>query len=307
MASRKPKTTSRPVPQPVHAPQPMDTSTKIAALQRLLDLAEEIKVRDSDDPAFKTWKNTIERTLIRVYGQPSPEVEQFNQLRFFYHAIIMTLGEDYSHEHRRCFDRDFQILTSSLRSYIEELQQSGATTPTVDASVLAEPGIARVFISHASADAPLVEELVELLEIIGIRHDQIFCSSFPGYGIDLGDNFLEALKAQLLNRDALVLFVLTKRFYASAISLCEMGATWVLAKEHIPILVPPFDFDDVKGVIPLTQGFKLNDALKLNLFKAKVESTFGIESGLAHVAWERKRDRVLDRINAKIASIRDSH
>ena len=63
--------------------------------------------------------------------------------------------------------------------------------------MLAEPGIARVFISHASADAPLVEELVELLEIIGIRHDQIFCSSFPGYGIDLGDNFLEALKAQL--------------------------------------------------------------------------------------------------------------
>jgi hypothetical protein len=109
-------------------------------------------------------------------------------------------------------------------------------------------------------------------------------------------------KAQLLNRDVLVLFVLTKHFYASPISLCEMGATWMLAKEHIPILVPPFDFDDVEGVIPLTQGFKLNDALKLNLFKTKVEATFGIEAGLAHVAWERRRDRVLDRINAKIAS-----
>lgn len=280
----------------------MDTPTKIAALQRLLDMAAEITLRDSDDAAFKTWKNAVERTLIRIYGQPSPEVEQFNKLRFFYHAMIMALGEDYSHEHRRCFDRDFQILTSSIRGYVEELQQSAATGPTIDAPELEEPGIARVFISHASADAPLVEELVELLEIIGVRHDQIFCSSFAGYGIDLGDNFLDALKAQLLNRDALVLFVLTKRFYASPISLCEMGATWVLAKEHIPILVPPFDFDDVKGVIPLTQGFKLNDALKLNLFKTKVEARFGIVAGLAHVAWERKRDRVLDRINAKITS-----
>ena len=108
-----------------------------------------------------------------------------------------------------------------------------------------------------------------------------------GYGIDLGDNFLDALKAQLRNLDALVLFVLTKRFYASPISLCEMGATWVLAKEHIPILVPPFDFDDVKGVIPLTQGFKLNDALKLNLFKTKGKRGSVSWPGLAHVAWER--------------------
>ena len=134
----------------------MDTSAKIAALQRLLDLAAEIKVHDSDDPEFKTWKNTVERTLIRVYGQPSPEVEQFNKLRFFYQAIIMALGEDYSHEHRRCFDRDFQILTSSIRSYVDELEQSAPTVPAIDAPALVEPRIARVFISHASADAPLV-------------------------------------------------------------------------------------------------------------------------------------------------------
>jgi hypothetical protein len=78
---------------------------------------------DSDDPVFKTWKNTVERTLIRAYGQPSPEVEQFRNLRFFYHAIIMTRGTDYSRQYRDCFDHDFQILTSSLRNYIEELQR----------------------------------------------------------------------------------------------------------------------------------------------------------------------------------------
>ncbi len=154
----------------------------------------------------------------------------------------------------------------------------------------------------ADEDAAIVEELIELLEIIGLTHEQVFCTSFAGYGIDLGTNFLEAIKAELLNADALVLFVLTQRFYTSPVCLCEMGATWVLAKRHIPVLIPPFDFSDVKGVIPLTEGFKINDALRLNLFKEKIEDAFGLTSRIAQAAWERKRDRVLDRINAKIAA-----
>jgi hypothetical protein len=249
-------------------------------------------------------ENTVERPLIRVFGDGSPEVEHFKKLRFFYHAIIMSLGADYSHEHRECFDRDFQILTSSLRNYIEELQHEREQESS-GANEHVEPldrRIARLFISHASDDAPLVEELIELLEIIGLTHEQIFCTSFAGYGIDLGHNFLEAIKSELLNGDALVLFVLTQRFYASPTCLCEMGATWVLAKDHIPILIPPFDFADVKGVIPLTEGFKLNDALKLNLFKEKIETAFRLSSLLSQSAWERKRDRVIERINAKIAA-----
>ena len=40
------------------------------------------------------------------------------------------------------------------------------------------------------------------------------------------------------------------------------------------MLVPPFEFSDVKGVIPLTQGFKLNEPLKLNLFREKIQAVF---------------------------------
>ena len=78
---------------------------------------------------------------------------------------------------------------------------------------------------------------------------------------------------------------------------------WVQTKDHIPILVPPFDFADVKGVIPLTQGFKINDALKLNLFKEKIESIFWLPSTLGQSAWERKHDRVMAQINERIAAI----
>jgi hypothetical protein len=75
---------------------------------------------------------------------------------------------------------------------------------------------------------------------------------------------MPATSLDCVNNDVLVLFVLTHHFYAIPICLCEMGATWVLAREHIPVLVPTFEFSDVKGAIPLTQGFMLNDALRLN-------------------------------------------
>lgn len=280
----------------------METAKKLELLQRLIDRSSDVTVRDSSDPKFKTWKNTVERTLIRVFGPDSPELKQFHNLRFFYRAVIMSLGADYSREHRECFDRDFDVLIASLKNYIEELQhddhgQNGAAEDDESTSAPMQ----KIFISHASKDSDFVEELVDLLEVLGLPDSSIFCTSFAGYGIDLGENWLDSIKDEL-TKETLVLFVLSRNFYDSPVCLCEMGATWVQTKEHIPILIPPFDFADIEGVIPLTQGFKINDALKLNLFKDKIEAIFGLESSHSTSAWERKRDRMISRLNAKIAS-----
>ena len=134
--------------------------------------------------------------------------------------------------------------------------------------------------------------MIEILESIGLDSNQIFCTSFEGYGIELGENFLDSIKNEL-SSDSLVIFILSKNFYESAICLCEMGAAWVLVKEHIPVLIPPLDFSDVKGVIPLSQGFKINEPLKLNLFKEKIEKIFSLENTVGMSTWERKRDRIL--------------
>lgn len=159
--------------------------------------------------------------------------------------------------------------------------------------------LTRVFISHASADLPLVEELIDLLEMVGLTHEQIFCTSYPEYGIEPGEDFLNSIKNELIGTKTLVLFLLSKAFYSSPFCFCEMGATWVLAKEHIPILVPPLNFSDVKGVFPLTQGFKLNEPLELTRFKARIESAFGLRDKCGQ-SWERRRNKVIHRINAKI-------
>ncbi len=219
----------------------------------------------------------------------------------------MSLGNDYSCEHRQCFKRDFDILIASIKNYIEEFEQDliqdDDTGSILQESTTSE--IRKVFISHSSSDKEIVEELIDILEMIGLPHDRIFCTSFTGYGINLGENFLDAIRDELTS-ETLVLFVLTQNFYASPVCLCEMGATWVLAKEHIPIIVPPLQFADVKGVIPLTQGFLINEPMKLNLFKDKIESTMGLPCTLSQSSWERKRDRVVNRINNKLADSCDT-
>ena len=121
----------------------------------------------------------------------------------------------------------------------------------------------KIFISHATKDKEIVEELIDLLETIGISSTQIFCSSFEGYGIPLGGNFLDTIKEEL-SAEVLVLFVITNNFYDSKVCLCEMGAAWALSKEHIPIVVPPLSYSDIQAVIPLTQGLLINNAPKLN-------------------------------------------
>jgi len=103
-----------------------------------------------------------------------------------------------------------------------------------------------------------------------------------------------------LSSDSLVILVLSKNFYESPVCLCEMGATWVLAKEHIPVLVPPFDFSDMKGVIPLSQGLKINEPLKLNLLKEKIEKDFDLKTTMSSSTWERKRDRIVSRIDKSL-------
>lgn len=272
----------------------MNNKEKIRHLNKLLEKSKTVKVESSSDPDFKQWKNLVERTFIKVFGKNSTEFEHFNELLFHFQVFIITGSSDYSSDHLRCFRRDFKMLIGSIQEYIQELEED--SPPALSEEILeAEASINKIFISHASKDAKVVEEIIELLEAIGVESNQIFCTSFEGYGIELGENFLDTIKSEL-SSDSMVLFVLSENFYASPVCMCEMGAAWVLSKEHIPLIVPPLTYSDVKGVLPLTQGMILTDVMKLNSFKEKIEKIFNITNKLSFSTWERKRDRVCDRL-----------
>jgi hypothetical protein len=273
----------------------MTNEKKIELLKRLIEKSKEVVNKSSSDPNFKVWKNNVERTFMKVFGEDSHEVKEFKKLKFFYNPMMYTLGSDFTQDHIRCFNRDFDITIKQINSYIEELElEKEPEEEKKDKIEIKDKTVNKIFISHSSNDSTIVEEMIEILETVGLKSEQVFCSSFEGYGIDLGENFLERIKSEL-DSNVLVIFILSKNFYASPVSLCEMGAAWIKTREHIPVLIPPFDYKDIEGVIPLTQGFKINEPLKLNLFKQKIEELFGLDP-IDFSTWERKRDRILGRI-----------
>lgn len=158
----------------------------------------------------------------------------------------------------------------------------------------------KVFISHSSKDVDLVERLIDLLRAIGINPKNVFCTSIEGYGPKLGDNFLERIKREL-NNDVIVLFVLSPNFFESPICMCEMGAAWVTTKEHVPILISPFTFNEIKGVLPHSQGMLITDKLRLNSLKEDLEKFFDL-GPLRHSIWERERNNILDGIEQRLAA-----
>jgi hypothetical protein len=154
----------------------------------------------------------------------------------------------------------------------------------------------KLFLSHSSEDAKKIAPFIDLIHIIGVQENQIFFSSNPAYGVDLGENIFERFKKEL-NNDIFALFILSENFYKSPVCLCEMGAVWIKSNKQIPILIPPFDFKDVKGVFPNSLGFKINDKDQLNSLKVEIEKYFGLTS--IHLSrWEKKRDEFLTKVNA---------
>lgn len=152
----------------------------------------------------------------------------------------------------------------------------------------------KIFLSHASEDKVIAKHFKDLLETIGVRPEQIFFSSEAGYGIKLGGDLFSSLKKEL-SQESVVIFVYSDNFFTSPISMCEMGATWMLTKTHIPVLIPPFDFTKVKGVFPTSIGLMINDKHQLNQLKSQIEDEFGLKPRPLS-SWEEKRDKYIEDI-----------
>lgn len=153
----------------------------------------------------------------------------------------------------------------------------------------------KIFISHSSKDIEYVRKIVVFFEDINIPEDGIFCSSIPEYGIPGGKKIYEFLREQFENYNLHVVFVLSDNYYESVASMNEMGAAWVLRNEYTTILLPGFNFSQIKGVLDPTEiATKLDDHTdvvyaRLGELKDKVISEFNLDTISAN-KWERKRN-----------------
>jgi hypothetical protein len=251
---------------------------------------------DSKNPSFKTWEARCKRILKRIFGPESDEVRDFDKIQFWYlygtryHGKISK--KEFDDYHFRNGIDEAEFLLKDLISEAKYL------TPKMEEQAVSPEKEKKVFISHSSKDHLIGKELVDLLVLIGLKHNQIIYTSSVGQGVPLGDNWVNFLKENL-NSDVVYLGLLTENFLSSQICLCEMGAAWILSKKCIPILIPPIDYNDLNGTIQHNQGIKLREKLKWTKLKSQIEIWFNL-SPISGETWEEKRDEILDRIEGHI-------
>lgn len=165
------------------------------------------------------------------------------------------------------------------------------------------PKKSKLFISHSSKDKEYVEAIVSMFDDMGLNDEQVFCSSIPGYDIPLGKSIFDYLMELFQNYDLHIVFVHSKNYYQSPVSLNEMGAAWVLKKSFTSILLPGFDFSEMKGVVNSADiAIKLDQSEdevkdKLNQLYDQLISEFGLKKK-SDILWEKKRNNFIKDILA---------
>lgn len=247
-----------------------------------------------DRPQFSKWKQALLFELNEVYDRTKDNYIG-NTLS------ILNTGFKGSKD-----EQSFNELTGSLLAIKNNINkyyptESKSTVNDNDKTkeVIKSP---KIFISHSSLDKDYVSDIVELLEDLGIRGNQLFCSSIPGYGIPLDEDIYDYLKQQFQEYDLHIIFVLSDNYYKSPACLNEMGATWVLQKRYTTILLPGFDFKEVKGAIDPTKiaikldGDSLDVKEKLGQLKDSIVQEFSLTS-ISDIRWEKKRDEFISKRN----------
>lgn len=154
----------------------------------------------------------------------------------------------------------------------------------------------RVFISHSSEDSHYVRSFVDLLETIGLDKRTIFCSSVEGYGIPLCQDIYEYLKREFTDKNILVIIFLSENYYQSKPCMSEMGATWVMSKDYLTILLGEFDFNQIEGPINSHKiGFKITDTKRLDECKGMLIEALGLPEMDEH-KWIKARDKFLNEV-----------
>lgn len=231
-----------------------------------------------NDEKYLLWKAEIEAELEKL-----PQSKTVQDVIHLFSKMGKNFSEDSTFAQ---LEAKLTVLGKTLSESVEE--ESGMDKPH------------KLFISHSSKDVDYVEAIVGLLEILGLRDEEIICSSVPPYCIPLGNKVYEWLVNEFQNSDLHVIYAFSKDYYSSAASLNEMGATWAMKHKWTGVLLPGFQFNQLDGCIDKTQiAIKLDDSdnrtlkYRLSEFKDELIKEFNLRP-MSEATWERQRDDFLD-------------
>ena len=186
------------------------------------------------------------------------------------------------------------------------LKELDALEPANSIEEQSEEREKKIFISHATKDKEYVSAIVNLLESLGFREDEIICSSIPPYCVPLDNNVYDWLVNEFQHCDLHMIFALSRTYYSRPVCLNEMGAAWAMKHKWTAILLPGFGFNEIAGCIdPAQVSIKLDDEdrdtlnFRLGELKDNLITEFGLRT-ISPALWEKKRNEFLKRIEEVI-------
>jgi hypothetical protein len=244
-----------------------------------------------DTQEFSNWKQEIQLILQDIYDRTKDK---------FIWGILVILDQRFNGWNDERYFNELAGGLIAISKNIDKYYSSHISDPNKkEEEHIVKQKSPKIFISHATLDKYYVSKLVGLLENIGLNEQQIFCSSETGYDIPLDEDIYEYLKQQFQNHDLHVIFILSDNYYNSVACMNEMGAAWILQNRYTTVLLPGFEFKEIKGAInPRQIGLKLDNELtdiknKLGQLKDSLIEEFGLTK-INDVRWDDKRNEYLN-------------
>ncbi|ROR28082.1 TIR domain-containing protein [Mobilisporobacter senegalensis] len=246
-----------------------------------------------DTPEFSNWKQEIQLVLQEIYDRTND--------KFIWSLLVILQQRFNGWKDEQYFNElagGLIAVSKNIDKYYASPLSTSNKTEEVQTVNQKSP---KIFISHSSLDKDYVSKLIELFDGIGLNEQQVFCSSITGYDIPLNEDIYEYLKQQFQNHELHVIFILSDNYYDSVACMNEMGASWILQNKYTTILLPGFEFKEIKGAInPRQIGLKLDNELtdvknKLGQLKDSIIEEFGL-TRINDVRWEEKRNEFINAI-----------
>lgn len=160
----------------------------------------------------------------------------------------------------------------------------------------------RVFVSHAANDKPLADAFVDLLQTGGgVDSKDVFCTSLEGLGVPSGEDFISYIRREI-QKPEVVILLLSPNYFASQFCLAELGASWAMSHRALPLLVPPLQYSDVKGVLLSTQVDLLDSENDLDRFFENF--TQALKVGPSVARWGVKKKQFLLKLPSILAALK---
>ena len=151
----------------------------------------------------------------------------------------------------------------------------------------------KIFISHASADAPIINAFIKEILMLGcgLKSEDIFCT-LDHTVIRTGDDFREQIVENMKSCDFILCFV-SDNYRKSEICQNEMGAAWALGSNRIlPFKFPNLSFSEIGFLNVTKQAADITDETKLDELHRELIEYHGLQHN-----WVNFNQRKADFIN----------